>query len=772
MYDGTPSIRLEGDRTRALALIPDAKALLQRAQAFVKTADVPTYSLSASPGPGQYIFVLVSNGLSVITISVDPVAVDEEIKEIEPEEGQPGVAYYSGCVVDSGLIVNVPNGLNTKSVLRSFAPTIDCRLANPSLRRGKQDFSPLSIKPWAAYTELESKYPTQVNSQYTKLRPSMYSGTMKKVVQAVMGLGRVPKRAFVNKDRPNAPLPRYADEIIPTGVQVRYDYKFHRTHGIFKAEDGVLWLVEVSMTQGVLARPLPTFPASSTPLFKRRGGEQAINTIIDELGGIPTGEAFPVGADLADALRDGTILRLAGPDLLKDFYAASPYTTTMGWAFNDSGNEAHNTAWYFHEDGFIRSIWWAVRIDIGPLRSNRLPGEPIAFGSASARLQKQGYLYSYPAPVPSSPARYLPMKFYEPAISGMYSFSAVPTEEARGKPQPKCDTVMYVTFIDNRIRTVSYFNDPRSGAYSYSENNTPDCPYGDAWTNYSVSGNRTLTSGMYTNDIDDRRVLQENTSQTSVTSQFIGHDPPTFGDLFYYPDYCYMTRDAVFKRETTTIVTGGEAVLSVVAIPGFSREAYYYAKAHWYSEGFSRTKTITYDLVQDPHAYYGHRKFGGFIINPTGCNKDKCGGQHSIRKVICEDFNGGGCSDYADGGGWANECDDIEALCRTPPRPRRGSTEVDNRGTNATASVTLMCTGGNGPINIPTPFSEVTNQWTAVTPDPITGIAQILTATHSALGADAVLYDTGLGGGTALRGTLPEGVRPDGIYCFIGVNGL
>ena len=69
LYDGVPSIRLEGDEQRALALIPEAKALLYRTQEVIKNAGVSTYSMYRNVDDG-YIRTLCAHGQNIIHISV------------------------------------------------------------------------------------------------------------------------------------------------------------------------------------------------------------------------------------------------------------------------------------------------------------------------------------------------------------------------------------------------------------------------------------------------------------------------------------------------------------------------------------------------------------------------------------------------------------------------------------------------------------------------------------------------------------------------------
>ena len=144
-------------------------------------------------------------------------------------------------------------------------------------------------------------------------------------------------------------------------------------------------------------------------------------TALDELGCLPTGEAFPnTAAQVNELIERGEILRLLEPSELSEFYCCSAYSSAMGWAFNERGNEAHNTAYYFGEDGFQRGVWYQVNINIGAIKENWEPGEPIANGTANLRKNTEGYIYCPPAPGKSY-ARYVPIKFHEPMLPGLLS---------------------------------------------------------------------------------------------------------------------------------------------------------------------------------------------------------------------------------------------------------------------------------------------------------------------------------------------------------------
>ena len=72
VYDGTPSIRLEGDQERALVLVPEAKALLYRVQAFKQSSGVNTFSMTRRVDDDSVIYVLSAHGQHIIHISVAP----------------------------------------------------------------------------------------------------------------------------------------------------------------------------------------------------------------------------------------------------------------------------------------------------------------------------------------------------------------------------------------------------------------------------------------------------------------------------------------------------------------------------------------------------------------------------------------------------------------------------------------------------------------------------------------------------------------------------
>lgn len=790
MYTGFPSIQLEGDKERALALIPEGKALLYKAQMVRDNAGVNTFAMTESVGEDGYIYVLCAGATNVIQISVAPIEVDKTREtEEETREWPENPDLLSGLVFKGTLSEWMTDNGNTIFTCDKFAPTPNCVLTHPRLSHGRQSVPRLAVRPWAAYTELQNKGPGPEFSQYTLLRPSMYSGTMKKVVQVVMGLGRISKNKLRDTKQPDAPDTLYMKEVKDNGVQVRFDYKFSRTHGITRAADGRLWLVEISVNRGVLAKPLPIFPQSDTDGFQRRAqkvGDSAMFTAVSELGCLPTGEAFPAtAADIERQIEAGNILRLLQPVDLQPFYQCSAYSSAMGWAFSTSGREAHNTGYYFGNDGFQRGVWYQVTINIGASVLHRLPGQPIATGTASLHKQHEGYIYCPPVKK-TSPARFVPIKFHEPLLPGLLSHEGVPTADAAGLPVPKVDTVMFVAFNDGDLKTVRYYRNPKQEVYTNTDDETAGepCLYEGSWTITQTTGLRNFPNMMYSNDIDDRRVLHESITVTKIESKDLGFDPPKFSDFLDAPEACRVWREKVFQRSTHSDSKSGESMVSAVAIPQFSREAYYYAMGSSYAahNGYDQ---VSYSNVADPNVGYGWRCFPRVSTPPwpsgIGCSRTNCGGScssggvgtHKERRIVCLNYEAGGCSEYADSGPWLTMCENVNNF-NIPPEVRVGSSSSWNKGPDESAKLKLFTPGFGGGIDIPVTYSQVANHWMTPSPDPETSIVQFIYAEHSAIGDDLVVYATNLStytGENKHRGYTPENfTSADGFPCPIGVN--
>lgn len=774
VYDGVPSIRLEGDKDRALALIPEAKALLYRVQDFLRIADVSTFSASQRVGDRGYIYVLCSHGQNIIHISVDVVEVAVREEEIPvPPEGRASLTFYSGLVFRGHLEQRTSMG-RAYSVCASFAPTPACVELNSELTGGRQAVPRLAVLPF--FDELQNPDSGSQYSQYTLLRPSMYSGTMATVVQLVMGLGRVSKNAFRNSQG-RLLASDYARRVERSGVQVCYDYKFHRTHGITIGADGTRWLVEISQARGVIAMRLPVFPGSYSAGYRDAAearGDTPMVTALDEIGCLPTGESFPT--DIAEGLASGDILQLLSAEALEPFYAHMPYSVNMGWAFNSQGTEAHNTGYRFGNDNVQRGVWYLVRINIGALTVDREPGQPAASASAVLRLQSEGILFASRTPI----GRYLPIKFYDPLLKGLRSHDGAPSLSTT--LDPRCDTVMFACFVNDELKTVRFFRNPHSEMIN--ETDDPrypgECMYAGSWTITQTVGLRGFPTMMYTNDFDDRQVLDPYVQVTQIDSRDLGFNPPRFSDIITALDWAYVTRHKVFKRTTVVDIREGAYAASAVVIPQFCRETYYYATGSSYTVGRYGSTSVAYDSLKDPNVGWSWRNFPSAAgSNPSGlieCQFDNCGGRrfrgpHAERKIVCTPKEAGdGCSDYADSGTWLTQCQIVDSFNSVPAPNRVPRSTAWNLGADERASMQVVTRGYNGPLTLPLTYSSFADHWMVPSPDPETFIIQQMYATYSALGQDCVIYETNLSGGeVAHNGYIPEALNGT-IPCFVGAN--
>lgn len=774
VYDGVPSIRLEGDEKRALALIPEGKLLLSKAQAFTKRAEIPTYSMSRRVSDDEYIYVLVAGDQNIIQLSAGVVFPD---RVLESEVPEPSLFpdFLSGLVfngtMDTREETKADGSKVSYKVIRQWVPTPNCAKIQ-DISAGRQPSRRLAVRPHNTMSDWNSKLGTIEYSQNVVPRTSEWSGTMKKVVQIVFGLGRINKNKLRDPNEPTTTT-QYMKDVDQNGVQVQYDYKFMRTHGIYKGPDNTLWLVEISSNKGVIAMPLPIFPGSDEPGFALRAqqrGDTAMEKALDELGCLPTGEGFPTGKTFQKKLAKGDILQLLPPADLQEFYRLSAYSSVCGWAFNERGNEAHNVGYTWPEgDVFQVGYWYQISINIGAVNKNREPGQPIASGSANLKKQSEGYLYS--PPVKKS---FIPVKYYEPLLPGLLSHSAKPTG-----PSPfvvNCNTVVFVAFMNGDLKIARYFKPGQAESYGRIEDDRwgEECLLEGSWSWKTTTGSRSLPAMPYTNDIDPRAILEEHVLEGTLTSNTLGFDPPVFSDFLEAPEGCVVWRQKVWKQVTVQEERGGESRSACFIVPAYSREAYYYFEGHSYNGGRKGSTAVGYAYVMDPYVYYGWRKFPRIASPPYPANRDcrtnKCGGKHTERRIICWDYSEHQCHDYADSGPWAQECQDIVSLCSAKPPSRSSTYESWDKGTDFEGTWNFLSDGLNGPVSGPT--TENQHAYAMVpSPDPETDLIQFIYAEHSAIGEDCVIYTKGFFGDRVVTGYTPVPLaQNDGMPLFIGVN--
>lgn len=190
--------------------------------------------------------------------------------------------------------------------------------------------------------------PPRRHTQYTKQRPTWYSGSMAKVMQIVGGYGRQDLKnlpddgweraeVMISDDLKKAIAKELGGQILPayTGKpdkdgQFQYDYKHAHTNAVGFGANGSPWLLSISK-KGVYAMPLPVIPATATKAYREwieQVGDSEILAILEEFGALPSGENFPQNPkDFEAWKRAGVIIKICDT---ADFYTHLAYSTAMG----------------------------------------------------------------------------------------------------------------------------------------------------------------------------------------------------------------------------------------------------------------------------------------------------------------------------------------------------------------------------------------------------------------------------------------------------------
>lgn len=291
--------------------------------------------------------------------------------------------------------------------------------------------------PWDTYSPFAS--------QLAHIKPGLYSGTMRSVVQYMLG----------------------------TGQQVEFGYLYVFTHGIMKIHDDengydVPWVIEISRERGVLA----------SRLFLCKRTDNRYNT----LGYTPKGSFLPETDDekLAEYIEKGYVIQLLSADDLKPAMDRVPFFNECGWAFSYTGNEAQNTCYDAPADSiYLRSYRFKITIEDD--------GEKPT--SAAITLEDEGWMIGWNAVI------YSPSQFRVPsyALGGCVTVDMTPDW---GQFIQEYDSIcpLYVYYKGDEEQIVKWWNEigiPRPLDEDYPDYDTFDFSnpdhYGVEYMLYSES---------------------------------------------------------------------------------------------------------------------------------------------------------------------------------------------------------------------------------------------------------------------------------------------
>ena len=809
MTNPLPNIAYEGEPDICNGFLPKAKQLLNSVLWQMSYNKLGVYRGHMRLSDTAYCYVVVAGGVSSICIVADG----------QPDTGQTPVSqhwktpdFLSGVVVN-GQLTTTQTGVG---LCHSFLPTPDCGRLFGLNAKGQpptiQDSAKLAVEGYPGIADNDPNIVTRY-VQSGLIRPTQWTGTMRLCIQALMGFGKPGKKSIYArtaiippiggiKPQPKTKPTAYEQQVADTGRQIRYDYRFYRTHGLVKAADEVWWLVEIGMTRGVIAMPLPLYvdtqPASSgksAGLFRAKLAQlndTAAKTIIDTLGGFPTGESFPTDSTAFEAwVKAGKILSLLTPADLSAFYGYQPYSSLMGWAFSDSGHEAHNTAWDYADSGVIWGIHDSIAFTFGAtvaaLRSeaavkdvrqalqgqekanpktyaaniyklrrlsnldfdavveelnrwdaaaayallNGMTGAALSVATATRTRAGLGKLWDN-----AKFAYQVQLKFPEPALKCLDSFDFNPIGVNRLTfPAQDCDTTVHVFFVGEQLHWVKYYCSAKPVTPEQSSNDFEDCMLSGSWSS-SVKSAVKVPKMLYTSAIDDRREVGANENTTTIKGEDLGYTLVQYGDWIPEVWMSTLSRYKTFLITTKTVSQNGPNLQSTVLVPFGDRACYYYAVKDGF-DSVTRSERQGYQDVQDPTTATGNRKWIQMRDQIPEC------GNPDARRCKSVEYNPGGCSDVADEGQWVNKCDNFEDMAYAVTLPDLPQTSSFSRE-EATLSAKLV-SGYNGgdPVTVQQASSTDVywgeGHWFIPSPDPETDWRAWLWTTHNALGDTEIL---------------------------------
>jgi hypothetical protein len=324
-----------------------------------------------------WVSVLLTGDQKIVRITTqNPFSPTKKSEYTEPTLIAPGKGFIymlSGVAKTPSQITDV----NGNTLLRSFAPTPPTASAY-SVPVGYHD---------------NMKLGDAVSTMGTK--SSMYSGSMKRIVQAIQGMGKI-------KDNSPPYIQTTPPQPESRSVALQYSKLWSKSSGLYKAGTKNFWLVEISNTEGILAMPLPLIGSTTGndyAIHLAKIGDVGGLAVVTEFGGLPSGETFPSGTLLTESITKGKVLRLLTPGQLS-FYASSAgetHSVLSSWAFSESGRSARNVRFNYrrehqNDDASFRlhGEEWGIEISLSLHNVRNLPSNPVGYGSASIRMLSSG----------------------------------------------------------------------------------------------------------------------------------------------------------------------------------------------------------------------------------------------------------------------------------------------------------------------------------------------------------------------------------------------
>lgn len=460
--------------------------------------------------------------------------------------------------------------------------------------------------------------------------------------------------------------------------------------------------------------PVTTTPAFRE--YMEDKGDDEILAIIDRFGGMPSGESFPVLSEAFQAWRRaGVIIKVCDvADFYQHAMYSSAcgwsFNTRGSEGFNtcydyDEDGVGYGLAYKMRlslaaadnegrlQDGlnvvdpvelarlnaYLSALYRAVdsgsatdlairyklhRVPVADVldRAHRAVTEsevdywdnlelaPIATHSGSVTQTAKGYLW-HPAKFEFQPQ----IKFPEPFMDACISHDFGPAEH-NAVPDGyivRCNTIMFGYYVGDQLKVVKYYLDQRQYQRQI-EDDFEECMIVGSWTRTITTGMTSLLGHFYTTDFDERHAAAPVTEVINIVGKDLGYDSQPF---FSYDNFFWrpgtLWRNRYFSSTTTSNKSSGYNFEVAVCIPFLCRNALLHA-ARAVKSGSTMTKGSAMDSVRDPtsYRYWTHDSvfawIGGLPVQ-KGVPYPKDGNPVWVE---IENYDPGGCSDFADQGPW------------------------------------------------------------------------------------------------------------------------
>jgi hypothetical protein len=382
-------ISFEGDETVADELTAVAIKHAEKLHAWKQTQGIPHLVRAFDLGDGRYCVVADLQNMRAIHISAPAYGMSVvDTTELEDKD------------FDSVGVIDVISGFTSFPVIEKESATVNGQQVEVDALRGfvcteptEDRFSDqfrrrrLAVTENPIFTPIGGPPGDTVYSEHAHVKASQYSGAMRRVVQLILGIGKIlrptweetwarqNKKGLLDTKQVGDQIksafglyqPAQSSQETPY-IRLDFFYQFSKTHGITFDSQDKPWVIEVGM-RGVHAMPLYMDPVSTTAVGRERykAVSPELTEFLDEFGGIPLGVTLPTAETFTAMKKAGEIIELLPSGDMSEFYSKSAFSSDMGWCFNERGTEAHNTCYdYDMSRGIAIGFHFMLNIRMNP----------------------------------------------------------------------------------------------------------------------------------------------------------------------------------------------------------------------------------------------------------------------------------------------------------------------------------------------------------------------------------------------------------------------